>query len=488
MMAEKRQISDKEKTEILNKHGRKCFIDGEPIGEDETVEFHHILPFSMGGPSVTENIAPLCKKHHRSIGTMTLQEYRDQIKLKQFFADGNPKILDDLIKEKNGKLGETLKYKIENDVITIYYNDAGHNFPLFICPATNWTYFYATLPFEKLINDKELQPRALREASLWILYRHFLTNTQLAPSICRINDKEEFLLFDGQHKAAAQIWAGKKLIECKVYIKPDERVMKETNLDAHGRYRQMSFYSHELMEKYATVFGDDWKEYMESEGTKSEDGFSKFLINIKSKSPAIARKEIAMAHYNQIIIDPDNKISNYLTEKQRGKKRPLTFARLSKTFFQHMMVPPPVIDEFESDTDFRNQERQNLINLMNIVVEEGLEGKWNPELADEEHKKTARIFSAGAIRAWVILLKDVINTHMRHYSDTERAIFFYCKTTDEDFEYIRQFVKKIFSHKIWSAPDPAGEIAARLSKDDALTAKTLFDEEGLTAQYILGHD
>jgi hypothetical protein len=43
------------------------------------------------------------------------------------------------------------------------------------------------------------------------------------------------------------------MIECKVYVEPDRRKLKEKNLAAHGQFRQMSFYSHELMTKYATL-------------------------------------------------------------------------------------------------------------------------------------------------------------------------------------------------------------------------------------------
>ena len=41
-MNEKRQLSEGEKQEIIAQHGRRCYIDGEPITEDELLEFHHI--------------------------------------------------------------------------------------------------------------------------------------------------------------------------------------------------------------------------------------------------------------------------------------------------------------------------------------------------------------------------------------------------------------------------------------------------------------
>ncbi|AZK58941.1 hypothetical protein [Candidatus Desulforudis audaxviator] len=55
---------------------------------------------------------------------------------------------------------------------------------------------------------------------MWELYRHFLRYTQLAPAVCRLVDGQ-ILLFDGQHKTAAQVWAGRRRAECKVYLDPD---------------------------------------------------------------------------------------------------------------------------------------------------------------------------------------------------------------------------------------------------------------------------
>jgi hypothetical protein len=321
---------------------------------------------------------------------------------------------------------------------------------------------------------------------MWDLYRHFQSNTQLAPSICRFDENGKLLLFDGQHKAAAQIWSGRRIIECKVYLMPDERLLKETNLEAHGKFRQMSFYSHELMSKYADIFGEDWTQYMETEGEKSEAGFLSFLVSSKGRSRSQARNEISLALYNQIVDDPQNKLSAYLSEKNRGRKQPLTFARIEKTFLQYMLMPPPIPDEFESDADFRKAERLNMIKLFCIVAEEGLEGKWNPERNDSMHKRAQRIFSAGSIRAWTILLRDAINIHLKHYTEDERKRFFYRRIPDDDFNFFRHFVKKLFSHKIWDDPDATGEIAARLAKDDANTAKSLFEEKQLTVHWLLG--
>lgn len=485
-MTERRQISDAEKRVVLDQHGRRCFVDGAPVSEDEAIEFHHIRPYSQQGATSIDNIAPVCRTHHRSIGTMSLQEYRDKLELDRFFESGELRYLDDLIRAKHGRYGENLQHELESEQITLFLNKGRLTYPLYRCPITGWQYFYAMVPVEFIENDSELQPRALRQQSLWDLYRHFQTNTQLAPSICRIDEKR-LLLFDGQHKAAAQIWSGRKEVECKVYIHPDARILKETNLEAHGKFKQMPFYSHELMQKYADIFGEDWEHYMnETEGEKSEEGFFNYLINTKKKSKLQARNEILQAMHNEIVDDKDNKLSEFLSEKSRGPSQPLTFARLKKTMLATMLLTPPIRDEFESDTDYRKVERRNLIRLMNTIAEQGLIGKWNPERNDSAHRRTQRIFSAGAVRAWTTLLRDAINQHLRHYSDEQRERFFYRPIADEDFDYFEGFVKKLFSHKLWDDPDPTGEIGARLAKDDATTAKGLFDERGLTVHWLLG--
>ena len=150
-----------------------------------------------------------------------------------------------------------------------------------------------------------------------------------------------------------------------------------------------------------------------------------------------------------------------------------------------MLMPPPVEDEFESENDMRGLERLNLVKFLNIVVEEGLDGRWSPERNDAAHRRAERIFSAGAVRAWVILLRDAINQHLHHYTDEQRRRLFYRSIADSEFDYFRSFVKKVFAHKLWDDPDPTGEVAARLAKDDVATAKNLFDEKGLTVQWLL---
>ncbi len=487
---ERRQLTEAEKAQVVGRYGVKCFIDGHPIDSQDDLEFDHVKPVAAGGLTTVENSAPVCRKHNREKRTMSLSEYRDLLTLRAFFANNPHRYLDDVIRAKGGQPGQKLRFEsdLEEETVTLYFEGGAKTVSMYTDPVTGWRYFYALIPIRYLKNDKDLQPRALRQDSMWGLYRHFQLNTQLAPSICRLDAHGQLLLFDGQHKAASQIWAGRTAVECKVYIEPVAKRLKETNLEAHDSYRQMSFYSHELMRKYADIFGEDWEAYAALGGAKSEKGFVDFLIETKKMSRAKANGEIARAIRWRILNDPENRLRPFISDKSRALAEPLTFNRVEKTIFKDLLSPIPSEVEFQSDGDYRDAEERNLVRLMSIIADEGPEGRWSPERNDATHKRMERIFSAGAVRAWVAILRDVLNAHLRLYmvgpKEAERVL--HRQLTEDDFDWIRRFVRVIFEHPVWDAPDtPDGAISKRLTKDDDTTAASLLKEYGLETRSVM---
>jgi HNH endonuclease len=489
-MADRRQLTEAEKNTILDRSGRYCFIDGHPIESEGDLQFDHIRPVAEGGLTVLDNLAPVCRIHNQRKGKQSLSEYRDQLALERFFKDGLARYLDHVIAEKGLKSGQPLKYEIDptGERVSLFFDDGRRDVSLYTCPATKWRYFYALIPIQHLKNDKELQPRPLRQKPMLDLYRHFQRNTQLAPSICRLEENGDLLLFDGQHKAAGQIWGGRKAVECKVYISPTPKQLKETNLEAHEAYRQMGFYSSELMAKYADIFGEDWSTYTQIEGNKSESGFVTFLVNTKKISSSKAKSEVERAIHHRILSDPQNKLKEFISDKTRSREQPLTHNRIQKTFFRDFLSPIPNNVEFDGPEDLRGTEERNVVRLMSIVADEGLIGRWDPQRNDAEHRRAERIFSAGAIRAWIRILRDVLNAHLQLYmiSPDEVHRVMYRDLDEDQFEWVRKFVRRIFSHSIWDAPDTTAiDISKALTKDDDTTAMNLLKERGLTLDWVL---
>jgi hypothetical protein len=492
MASLRRQITDGEKQQVLAQQRRDgvlyCFADDHPIEDDEKVEFHHIQPFSEDGPTEIANIGAVCRDHHRRIRTLSLSEFRDQLGLNRFFDHPDPRRLDDLLAARLSDSGFGREVRVEGDglsQLTLHFTSPErppHKCSVFICPATRMRYFYSVLPIEYLRNDGDLQPRPLEQKRVWELYRHLSVHTQLAPAVCRLVDRR-IMLFDGQHKSAAQIWAGRRTIDCKVYIDPDVRLLKDTNLIAHDKLRQMAFFTSTLIAKYSDIFKQEWEEYLERPGAKNESDFVAFL-RVRGKTPAQAKKMLQMAIEQDVVEDPENRLSEFIAERSRSRKNPLSINILEKTFFREFIFTPPTSVEFEGPDDCRGEEKQNLVRLMSLIADKLLVGRWNPDANNAAHQKADRIFAAGAMRAWVPMLKSVIAQILLLFDDTSRDRVLFRSITDQQWALIEGRIDRLFSHKIWEDPSP--EVVAQLKINAVEQVRSFLVSRGLTVNWILG--
>jgi hypothetical protein len=147
----KRQLSEDEKRTVLERHGRTCFATGHIIPESETVQFDHIIAFVRGGESEINNIAPMCEKHNKQKGSLSLGEFRVKLRQEEFFGRGQTLTLKDelqYLKEKGiiPSFGEIVHHTISESEIEMEYCNRKEKFRLYTCPVTGWQYFYAILP------------------------------------------------------------------------------------------------------------------------------------------------------------------------------------------------------------------------------------------------------------------------------------------------------------------------------------------------------
>jgi len=491
-LASHREPTDKEKGIIIQQHTKdgkiRCYVNDHPIEDVKDIEFHHIKPFANEGETDLSNLAPVCKEHHHRIGTLSITEFRTRLEMEEFFNDPEPRRLDDVLRKKlgEGKFGREINYEFTNNQGTIRIFPEGKidpiELPLYACPSVGFKYFYITVPVQHIQNDTNLQPRPLEMRRLWELYRHLMVHTQLSPAICRLTRKK-ILLFDGQHKSAAQIWAGRKEIECKVYVEPDIRVVRETNLAAHDKLRQMQFFTSVLISKWADIFKEEWDEYLDTKGPKSEEGFVDFLVR-KGKSKADALSMIRSNIYDSILDSSENKAVEYIAERNRARTNPLTIHILRQTMFKHFITDPPLDVDIEVSDEQREFERKNVIALLNIIVEETLQGKWNPDKKDNAHKIAERIYAAGSLKAWTKMLKDVVSNVLNLYDEDEREKIFLRSIPENKWEIIRKRIRRTFEHKLWADPSP--EIDNQLRVNNEEHVRDFLKKNGLTVNWILG--
>lgn len=465
-----------------------CFVNDHPVENEGNVEYHHIKPFSDDGPTEIANIGAVCKDHDSRIRTLSLSEFRDRLEMDSFFNDPEPRRLDDLLRLKLSVNGFGRELAVDGDrqsQITLHFTNPEYppqSCSIFCCPATGMRYFYSVLPIEYVSNDTELQPRPLEQKRVWEMYRHLTRHTQLAPAVCRLVGGK-VLLFDGQHKSAAQIWAGRKTLDTKVYIDPDVRLLKDTNLIAHDKLRQMAFFTSTLIAKYSDIFEQEWEEYLERPGSKNESDFVAFL-RVRGKTSTEAKKMIMMAIEQDVIEDSTNRMSEFIAERNRTRKMPLSISILQKTFFREFIFPPPTTVEFEGPEDFRAEENRNVVRLMSMIAEKQIMARWNPDANNAAHQRAERLFSAGALRAWVPMLRDVIAQVLQLYDAAERQKVLFRVISDEQWNVIEGRLERLFLHKIWDDPNP--DVASQFKVNAVEQVRNFLSSRGLTVNWILG--
>jgi HNH endonuclease len=494
----RRQISDEEKKRILERFGRICYATGHEIPETEDLQYDHIKAFAEKGASDIDNIAPMCKTHNLQKGRLALEDFRTKLKMNEFFSRGNALTLKnelEYFKEKNtiDRYGESIYFTKDENEIEVEINSVKSTFRLYQCPTTKWEYFYAILPVEVINSDDDeegeigLQPRYLIQDKVFNLYRHFQIHPVLQPSIARIN-KNKILVFDGQHKIAAMLWGNRKEFELKIYLNPDPQLLNKTNISAHDKFAQTRFYSSIMVSKLGSQFGKLFEEYknLEDNATKSEKGFTEYLKNSELLSNGEVNKRFRSFLYNSVLDEEINKLARLVSKSNRSSDEyPITIDMLSKSLLSNFIYLYPVEEDLISDKYIRGVEINNVIRLFNIIDEEIL-NQWDSTKPknDQGQLKLKRLVRSKSIMSWSEILKDAIAAKLDIFDADEKAILFYRILKEEDFDKIREIVRRLINWSLWNLT-PNSDID-RILSDNKHEIKKFFREKGLTTGYLMG--
>jgi hypothetical protein len=495
----KRQLDDTEKDIILKKYGRVCYANGHKIPDGEQIHFDHIKAYVSGGPTDLNNIAPMCKQHNLEKGQLPLEDFRTKLRIQKFFELGNRLTLKDLLKYLNvNKEIETFGEKVvlteENKTIKIENHSFSGKFELQKCPLTGWNYFYCLLPVSVLDSDDDdgnkigLQPRFLILEKVFKMFRHFQHYPVLQPSIGRYHDGK-ILLFDGQHKAAALLWGGRKIFECKIYIDPDLRQLNEANISAHDEFAQTRFFSSIMVLKLGDLFGKDFEEYKNDKeiSEKSEKGFLDYL---GTKNDAVTKGKINERFrsylFSAILENDENKWKALISTSNKGSsEKPITLDMLSKSILKHFLCTEPLLDNILSEKYKRDVETKNVIKFMNQMFEQSLY-LWKADATknDGMQNKLHRIYASKSIMAWAELLKDAVCAKLDINDSDEKRKIFYRVFENSDFLKIGNIFARLFNWPIWTSP--VNSEVDTIIAGNKQVVKDWFKQKGLTVSYLMG--
>jgi len=498
----KRQLTEQEKAEIINRFDRKCFATGHRVPDGEPIHFDHIRAFSCGGPSSLDNIAPMCEKHNKQKGRLPLEDFRIKLRLEDFFTTGDKLTLRHFLKYLSDEsnidgYAEPLAIQCVDGKVVMESADEKKEFPVSKCPVTNASYFYAHVPVSWLDSDDDedesiigLQPRYLIFDKVFRLYRHFQNNTVLQPSIGRIVNNKHLRMFDGQHKIASLLLTGRKSFDCKIFVNHDVRLLNQTNIAAHDKFAQTRFFSSIMVLKLGSQFGNDFEKYknIEDGKVKSESGFMDFLEkeNNFTLTKGELNKRFRSYLFNSILEDEDNKLSCFVSSGNRSSsEKPLTIDMLNKSLLTCFLYRKPVEDNMTTSAYKREFEISNVVSLMNMLYDQAL-CNWDPNAGpnDNDQIKLDRMFRSKSIMAWSELLRDAVIASLGLMDAEDREQPFYREINEVDMTRMGKVVGRLVSWSMWSSPK--GSDIDRVLADNKKEVKKWLKEKGLTTGYLLG--
>ncbi len=459
----------------------RCFIGDETIDLSITpVEIDHIVPRAKGGKDEENNYALVCQYHNRNKSDSDLRVARCMAKyeqIKEQYSDKGPNRpnLGDFLNEFGGAKAQ-IKYRIESD--TLYYsfpdvNPKSYATPIFSDKLSGMRSIFIEIPIEYLHHDSRINPRAVGSRIRGLIEEFLEKRPQLHIALgwASLDDKNmKVHIFDGQHKAVAQILLGVKGLSVRVFLEPDLNLLLEANTNAGTFLRQVAFDKATQRFLGTQIYWEKIDQYRkETKRVEDDMGFSEqdLLQYFKGEHRELKRyiiDDVRMAAMHH----QENKLKDYVEFGGRASDKPLSYITIERTIFSMFICKRPLstrLDyKFELGENPRQLEKEQLVRLMNIIAEEIYLNKYDFDIGasrvekdlrkgkqiPEEHLKSVRMSREEIFYNWLRYVRDLIRRYFLMRGEViEEEEFFQKKFSEDLWNMIRKLIRNIASLPLW---------------------------------------
>src|SRR3989344_3742532 len=207
----------------------------------QPVNIDHIIPLANKGKDSEENFALTHEHCNKSKQDADLRVARILCVLKQIQerveSEGDrsrsASLKDVLIDYGGSKY--SFRSKVDNNSLKYNFSEAGEQnvqfSQIFEDPISKEKTCFIEVPISYLYHDDLINPRGINSSISKLVKEFYKGNPQLHLSLARI-DGDILKIFDGHHKAVAQILLGNKKLTLRVFINPNVDRLIETNTNA----------------------------------------------------------------------------------------------------------------------------------------------------------------------------------------------------------------------------------------------------------------
>jgi len=466
----------------------KCFICLEPLRRDfEKWEIDHIIPRAKGGKDDENNYAITHERCNRAKLDSDLRVARcmagyERIKDRCAKEGPNRPNLGDFLEEYGGGK-HSVRIRLEKDAVELSLSAIGArplHLPLYIDKLSGIKYFFAELPIEYLFHDVRINPRAIGTRIRGLIEEFLAGRPQLHPSLGWVEvpgggGDVKLSIFDGQHKAVAQLLLGVRFLPVRVFVNPDLDVLLETNTRAGTVLRQVAF--DKSIQRYlgSQIFWEKVEAFKQATSRAEDDlSFSEQdLVKFFRGEHREMKRYILDDVRTAVIHDPNNRLKDYVEFGGKATEKPLSYNTIEKTFFSLFVHKEPLAlplgHKFEVGENPRQLEKVQLVQLMNIFAEEVLIGRYDFDRGTyriEEAIRQGEDVPDAHLRAVRMAREEILYNILRYVRDCAKRFFlmqggrmveeeelFQQAFPDLLWDHIRRVVRNMAALPIWVNKD-----------------------------------
>jgi len=458
-----------------------CFICEEKIDLDvNTTNIDHIVPLANKGKDAETNFAVTHESCNKSKQDANLKIARILQKISKIQKDVHEKTtksasLKDVLKTYNGSKFD-FKYKVEGKELKYSFPDIADNTAykttIYTDNLSTEQSCFIEVPIEYLFHDEIINPRGINNSIGKLIKEFDKKNPQLHLSLARI-ENEKLKIFDGQHKAVAQILLGTRKFVVRVFLEPNIDRLTETNTNAGSTLRQIAFDKSIMRQLNNTLYSERVKKYQIAHSLK-EDNYSfseQQLIDFFKGDGANIKKYIIDSIKHSITNAKDNKLKDYIDFGGKAKELPISYSAFDKTILSSfvsakLVLNTPIDARTDEGLNPRELEIKQIVRILSILAENIYMNKFLPEVGttriekkiidkkdteiSDDHLIAYRISKEEIMYNWLQYLKKVITTYFSNTGKmfTEDKIF-QTKFDDQLWINIENFVINLSQLPLW---------------------------------------
>ena len=190
--------------------------------------------------------------------------------------------------------------------------------------------FFTSLPLEYLHHDDRINPRTIGSNIRGLIEEFKGSRPQLHVALAWWQPSEDgagkIKVFDGQHKAAAQILLGVRELPVRIFVEPDINVLLQANTNAGGKLRQVAFDTAVMRHLGSTLYAERVNQFRRLRGlTDGDYSFSeKDLVRFFRGERREMERYIVDAQRDAVMHASANKLLEFVEWAGKKADRPLT--------------------------------------------------------------------------------------------------------------------------------------------------------------------